>query len=231
MIIHNSYLFPNFLNDFQHTLRFSPYSETEIKTILRERVGNTICATSAIEYIAKTVMKGSGDLRRAMETMTNAIQSALDNAKQDITTDGPLVLMSHVIETLKSSNSARTMKDRIVGLPNAGKFMMCVLCRVAQSSERISMKGQELRNEITLHITENQLDEENILEKTEFNVLLDTLADSGLIRYDDSKKHNNSNTDKSQRYVQLGVPSDEIKQAFRNDSLHSYYQKILGDNY
>lgn len=212
-------------------MRFSPYSETEIKTILREQVGNTICATGVIEYIAKTVMKGSGDLRRAMETMTNAIQSALIKVKQDITSDGPLVLMTHVLEALKNSNSKRTMQDRISGLPDGGKFMMCVLYRVAQSCDRVYMKAQELRLEVTRFITENQLDESNILQQADFDVLIDTLSDTGLIQDADFKKQNNYNTDKSQRCVQLGVPLDEIKQAFRNDSLHKYYQKLLGDNY
>lgn len=174
-------------------------------------------------------MKSNEDLRRAMETTTNAIQIALNRAKQNITSDGPLVLMAHVLETLH--NSKRTMEHRISGLPLFGKLMLCVLCRVAQSCDRVRMTAQELRFEATRFTTESQLDEEMILVQADVNVLLATITDMGLIHDVDSKKHNNTKINKWNRYLQLSVPLDEIKQAFRSDSHHKYYQKILGDNY
>jgi Cdc6-like AAA superfamily ATPase len=188
--------------------------------IIEERVGTTLFATGDTQLIAKKVVNMNGDARNALEMMKHTIQYALQKTKSGEVKHGPLVTLGDVIKGMDT----RKMKDRVDGLPETGKAMLCILCRLAQSSVGSYMTFKDLRSEVARVCHESDINDEGLTQE-EFKNLLEIIKDLGLIAIHSKP---NSNSDLFQQKVTLGAPLEEVLQFFQKGVGPSYarYQRM-----
>jgi len=165
---------------------FSTYSENEINSILEARVGHTVVDPRVLQFVSKKVGSSSGDARKALELASSAVQLRLreidemdsQKTRELDSTVGPLVWMKHV--ALACREEATNWKDRIDGLPLAGKMMLCVITTLTQANVCTTTVGA-LKNSVTDCMSSTGSEEE-MLGYEDFLAVLGTLVDFGLLR-------------------------------------------------
>jgi Cdc6-like AAA superfamily ATPase len=208
---------------------FASYSDDELVRILEARVGRSVFATSALKYIAKKVAACSGDARKALEMASNAVQNRLRATNESDCTNGPIVLVPHVAQSNKDETA--NLKDRIEGLPLAGKVMLCVLTSYAQAGVVECTVG-DLKDCVCDCLRQSGSEDE-MLTIDDFLVLLETLVDSGLLL---AAKQNQSGgefrlsgrelSEVHKQQIKLGLQLEEVEKALAIELKQSFYQTL-----
>jgi len=199
---------------FKETITFKPYGTDDILRILEARVGGKIIAKTAMTMIAKKVSSSSGDARKALELASDAIKNCLaslrtKSAKSN--SEYPLVTMQHLGSSLKVGN--KRLAEVVEGLPQVGKVILCVAATLARADVKTTTIGK-LRNFVGECMCRDQV--EDMVSLEDFKMILETLADSGLLSFGNAKSNVISSCVASEIYrkpICLSVQLDDVENA------------------
>jgi Cdc6-like AAA superfamily ATPase len=208
---------------------FASYSAHELVQILEARVGRSVFAAGALDYIAKKVAACSGDARKALEMASNAVQNCLRTTCESDCADGPLVKVPHVVQSNKDETA--NLKDRIEGLPLAGKVMICVLTSYARAGVVECTVG-DLKDCVCDCLRQSGSEDE-MLTMDDFVVVLETIVDSGLLL---AATQNQSGgefrlsgrelSEVHKQQIRLGLQLEEVEKALAIELKQSFYQTL-----
>lgn len=149
----------------------------DLQRILEVRVGHSVIAESALEAIAKKVAMSSGDARKALDAAARAVSECLKKTPEDVTTDQPLVKAVDTMKVFKSFE--KNYKEVIEGQPTAGKVVMCIASVYAEKNQSVTL--ERLQELVTQTLVETGRLEEMLLSQ-DFKLIVENLADSGLLK-------------------------------------------------
>lgn len=206
---------------------FSPYTEAELVNILEARVGRSVFVSNVITLIAKKVATGSGDARKALEMLSDAAKYCLGNTEENVTTNGPIVTMAHVVHANRQVDI--NVKEKIEGLPVVLKVSLCVLTSLAHGNVKSTTIGV-LRDFVAGCMHDNSHTDDEFVGVEDFAVLLETLVDTGLLVVSNnggkcglSKRSGN---ELFRQAIHLGLQLEEVSKVLEKDLKESFYQKI-----
>jgi cell division control protein 6 len=185
--------------------------------IIQDRIGNTIVPLQALQFIAKKVANTSGDARKALELTAGAVKECLEALQMDHTkpsASGSLVTMRHVQSTVKRFN--RNVAEIISGLPSVAKVILCVTITLAKAQVTTTTVGK-LRGFVRDCMMKDR--PEDMVSMEDFIILLETLADSGVLSFGKvaSKVASVSQMDITEMPIRLGVQLDEVESALEKE--------------
>ena len=183
-------------------MTFSAYNNHDLQSILEDRLGSNLMDPKAIEFIAKTVANTGGDARKALELASKAVMNCYEGlhaagikkSKSSRDDPKPLVTLKHVLAI--HGTQSKKFQDIIERLPEDGKAILCILSVLSQNSVTQTTYGR-LRQFVTQCLDDGG---KEALEKDEFQLLLETLRDSGLIRFGAAAAANKNNKKKSHNH-------------------------------
>jgi Cdc6-like AAA superfamily ATPase len=194
--------------------------------MLQSKVGTSVVAKSALEFIAKKSAKANnGDARYALELLVKVIRYVMTIAEPHIEfKEGPLVLPKDVHACTINTIS----KEKLATLPEISRITLCVLCRLTQdSSSDHCWTLRQLKDHVEIFIREYEIVGESA-QSSDFKLLAEIMDDNGFIKMK-SKRKNEAN--ESRITVQLNVSREDMIKTLQKDFSQSYYQKLQAKNY
>jgi Cdc6-like AAA superfamily ATPase len=167
---------------FKNTVMFNAYSKNDLVGIVQARIGDRVVAPKALEFIALKIEQSTGDARKVLEMMADAIErrlsALLEGKRLPSDPEAPLVTLGDVLPIIKERNNA--VADKIEGLPAMGKAILCVLTSLAKVS--VNSTSLFLLKRFTMQCM-SQCDEhqEEMLTTEDFTLMIETLVQTGLL--------------------------------------------------
>lgn len=220
------------LLQFNKIITFRAYSENELVHILQARVGETIFESKALDFIAKKIAQGSGDVRKALELASGAVKNcllSLGDQVGDMDTQHALVKIPHVASAFKHVN--RAVANIIDGLPTLGKTTLCVIVSLAKAE--VTMTSIAILKRFVKDCVMQRETEEEMMSMPDFVAILEMLLDSGLLNL--GKIDKASGGSKLSRLsaqqlagmpIQLGIQLDDVEQALGKLLNQSYFENV-----
>ena len=196
-------------------------------------MGTNLMEPKALDFLAKKVANSNrGDARAAISQASAAVHRSYDSlSPKDLTsvTSGYLVLMKHVAPILTEHN--KEYSDRIKGLPDHGKSVLCILTVLSSNKVR-GTSFSKLRSFVLSCLEEGGL--VDALSEQDFKVVMDMLHDAGLICLGDDrlKKSSSTMTSLGQELgsmpVSIGRQAQDIAKAVQNVlGNQSFFKRLL----
>lgn len=177
-----------------------------MKNILVKRLGKSIVAEAAINYISKQASTQHGDARKAISMASDAIKLRLCQLQPGTFSEGPLVSMKEVMIQMKQEKNKFT--EIVKGLSEESKAVLAILTaltRVGITQTRMSRLH---------HYVNNMLESYNFGVKPmagmDFKALMETLGDQGLLKVGTGQ---GSMADLTSIPIELGAAAEDIQKA------------------
>eukprot|EP00956_Cyclotella_meneghiniana_P044809 scaffold337311_cov96-Cyclotella_meneghiniana.AAC.1 len=110
---------------------FPSYDESELLEIVTKRVGNSTVDSKALELVSRKIAATSGDARKVMEIVSNAVQRCIDSLSEEALSkevgvdDQPPVKINHMMWAIREGNIIKHAY-MIQKLPQLAKIVLCI---------------------------------------------------------------------------------------------------------
>lgn len=219
-------------------VRFNAYDKTQIKSLLRQRLGSlpfTVFEDAGLELCSRKVAAATGDMRRALNICAVAVDLCAREAAE--ATEGnsatgtvtnssvSLVKIAHMARAISASFSSPVV-DTMRGLPQHQQMVLCAAVRLfREKSKSSSSSSNSNTREATLGVLNDRytaLCKEACirgLTPGEFSGVVTVLADQTLLKV-------GSGREDRQRKVSLAVHQDDVVFALQGVN---FFRKLIGE--
>ncbi|EJK70792.1 hypothetical protein THAOC_07822 [Thalassiosira oceanica] len=205
-------------------LAFSAYTEEDILAILQARVGTRIIDLKALDLISRRVAASDGDVRKALEIVSNGINKCADLLSEEklsrvIGDDDeclPLVKLPHMMRAIREGMPMR-YTDIIRGLPQAAKVVLCIAVSLSKAWGEGAVIGISTLKKYCVEATYHSIMDEFSIGHVQN--LIEMLTDAGLLVAASSGQY---------AKFRLGVQMDDVEIALEQSLLsqEGFYRSL-----
>ena len=216
-------------------VRFNAYDKDQIKSLLKQRLSPlpwTVFEDAGLELCARKVAAATGDMRRALNICTNAVdlcgtEAAAAAAAQEqeqeqeedanpttITPRVMLVKLSHMARAI-SASFASPVVDTMRGLPQQQQMVLCAAVRLFRNAARRETTLGVLNDRYTALCREAGI---RGLNPSEFSGVCNNLSDMTLLKVSPGREDR-------LRKVSLAVHQDDVVFALQGVN---FFRNLIG---
>jgi Cdc6-like AAA superfamily ATPase len=207
---------------FKDPVSFERYSEDEMLTILRARVGSNVIAEAVLKFVCKKIASASGDVREALEMLSEAVkdaQNTVSAVRRD--TSEPLVTMQNMMKHNKKVN--KSLVDIIDGLPMAGKVLLCAVTTLAQDNVKLTTMGK-LKAFVNQCLHKHP---DELMSLEDFSLTISSLEDNGLLKIGNLKTSAQAcAADMYDQQIHLTLQLEDVTNILEKELDNVFYQDI-----
>ena len=214
---------------------FNAYDKDQLQRLLKQRLAGlpfAVFEDAGLELVARKVAAATGDMRRALNICTNAIDICAGEAAraaeegaapaggpaggfnapgEDVT----LVKMHHVARAISASFNSPVV-ETMRGLPQHQQMVLCAAVRLFRTAARKETALGVLNDQYTKLCKESKL---KGLTSGEFSGVCTVLADLTLLKVGPGREDR-------QRKVSLGVHADDVVFALQGVN---FFRNLIGE--
>ena len=212
---------------------FNAYDKDQLQRLLKQRLAGlpfAVFEDAGLELVARKVAAATGDMRRALNICTNAIDICAGEAARaaeegaapnpggfnaGFGEDGTLVKMHHVARAISASFNSPVV-ETMRGLPQHQQMVLCAAVRLFRTAARKETALGVLNDQYTKLCKESKL---KGLTSGEFSGVCTVLADLTLLKVGPGREDR-------QRKVSLGVHADDVVFALQGVN---FFRNLIGE--
>ena len=212
---------------------FNAYDKDQLQKLLKQRLAGlpfAVFEDAGLELVARKVAAATGDMRRALNICTNAIDICAGEAARAAEEgaapadpggfnapgeDGTLVKMHHVARAISASFNSPVV-ETMRGLPQHQQMVLCAAVRLFRTAARKETALGVLNDQYTKLCKESKL---KGLTSGEFSGVCTVLADLTLLKVGPGREDR-------QRKVSLGVHADDVVFALQGVN---FFRNLIGE--
>ena len=206
---------------------FNAYDKDQLQRLLKQRLTDlpfAVFEDAGLELVARKVAAATGDMRRALNICTNAIDICAGEAAQAAEEGGvdaagedafKLVKIHHVARAISASFNSPVV-ETMRGLPQHQQMVLCAAVRLFRAAARKETTLGVLNDQYTKLCKEAKL---RGLTVGEFSGVCTVLADQTLLKLGAGREDR-------QRKVSLGVHNDDVVFALQGVN---FFRNLIGE--